>query len=139
MLSTVEVEKLANNLGKLKLNAVQYFCVVAAVVDATMRDTMPSRDDVSDGATSRRQDVSSANGAAPPAAKKQDFAFKSKKPRKTRGRRGIRNGQGLARARKILAQQPELTNTALAKATDVSWSVAKRARTSISNGQTETV
>jgi len=74
------------------------FAVVGASADALMNET-----------TSRRHGVSSGNGAAPPKSRPR--------PRKkTRGRKGITPGTSIARARQVLAQNPEMTITELSQA-----------------------
>jgi len=69
--------------------------------------------------TLSRDEVSSANGAAPPKPKPR--------PRK-KTRKGIRPCQSIAHARQALAQKPELTVTELAKTANVAWQTARRAK-----------
>ena len=117
MLSPEEVARLAINLDKLKLAPVERFAVIAAIVDATMR---PGTD-----TTSRRREVSSANSAAPPKLRK-----------KARGRKGSRPGASIARARKVLGENPDLCPADLARTTAVFWHTARTAiRSRHANGR----
>jgi len=107
MLTAAEVERLAINLSRLNLAPVMYFSIVAAITGALVDET-----------TSRHREVSPANGATPP----QD-AKRSASPT----RPAFKPGEALARARQVLAENPGLGTSGLARAAGVGIATAKRA------------